>query len=256
MTGSIRADGGDGGNATGAGQGGAGGAGSGGGIRLVATAIAGNGALSAQGGIGPTQDNGLSPVFSPAGNGGNGRIRLEAETLLRTAASTPAHSFSAPQPAFVAGIPTLRISSVAGVEAPASPTGNADIVLPESLVNPVALEVETSGVPLGTTVSIAIRPAIGDAAVFVTDALAGTEAAATATAQVNLPDGPSVILATVSYTLTEAVAMQSPYKELSGEDDLIERIVMETAPDGSLRRTAVTHSGRELDLEAVASLWR
>jgi hypothetical protein len=177
---------------------------------------------------------------------------MEAETFTRTAASTPVHTFGEPGAVFVAGLPSLRITKVAGVDAPVSPTGNADIALPEDTVNPVAVDVATTGVPLGNTVSVTVTPAYGAASTHISNALAGTEADATAIAHVTLPPGPSTLLATVSYSVPEGVAMQSPYRELSGEDDLIERISLQAGPDGSLRRIAVTHSGREIDLSTVA----
>lgn len=253
VTGTIRADGGAGGLIAGAGVGGAGGGGSGGAIRLIATGIAGNGAISAAGGAaqrsGTPQDS-----YYTGGAGGAGRIRLEAETYTRTAATTPVHSFGAPGPVFVAGLPSLRISKVAGVDAPAAPTGNADIALPEDTVNPVTVEVATTGVPLGNTVTITVTPAYGATSSHVSNALAGSEESATATASVTLPAGPSTLLATVSYSVPESVAMQSPYRELSGPDDLIERIALQAMPDGSQRRIATTRAGREIDLSAVPGL--
>lgn len=253
VTGAIRADGGAGGTIAGAGVGAAGGGGSGGAIRLIATSLSGNGTISAAGGNAQrsgTPDN----SYFVGGAGGVGRIRLEAETFTRTAATTPAHSFGAPGPVFVAGLPTLRISKVAGVDAPVAPTGNADIALPEDTANPVEVEVSTTGVPLGNTVTITVTPAYGATSSHVSNALAGSEDDATATASVTLPAGPSTLLATVSYSVPESVAMQSPYRELSGQDDLIERIALQAMPDGSQRRIATTRAGREIDLSAVPGL--
>jgi hypothetical protein len=251
VTGAIRANGGAGGQTAGAGVGAAGGGGSGGAIRLVATTISGNGEISAAGGTAQTTGN--VHVINNGGAGAPGRIRLEAESLLRTAASTPAHTFGAPGPIFVAGMPTLQITRVGGIDAPAAPTGNADVVLPEGTANPVEVEVSTSGVPLGNTVTVKVTPAFGDTTSHVSNALSGSEATATATASVTLPAGPSTLLATVSYSVPESLAKQSPYRDLSGEDDLIATITMEALPDGSLRRIATTRSGRQIDISTIAA---
>lgn len=247
MSGFLHANGGAGGAIGGAGVGGSGGSGSGGGIRLVATTLAGNGAISAQGG---------APVASgieQGGYGGVGRIRLEAENFTRIATSTPAHTFGPPGPVFVAGMPTLRIASVGGTAAPAEPTGNADITLPEGTTNPVAVDVATSGVPVGNTVTIVVTPAYGPTTSHVSNALSGTPQNATANASVTLPSGPSTLMATVSYSVPAAVAKQSPYRELSGEEDLIERVALEARPDGSMRRVGTTRTGREIDLSNVVA---
>lgn len=250
VPGAILANGGAGGTIAGTGVGAAGGGGSGGGIRLIATHLTGNGTISATGGAGQT--SGTPHPNNNGGNGAVGRIRLEAEIFTRIAASTPPHSFGEPGPVFVAGLPTLRISKVAGIDAPAEPTGNADIALPEETVNPVEVEVATTGVPLGNTVTITVTPAFGATGSFLSTALSGSVEDATATAQVTLPTGPSALLATVSYDVPAEVAQQSPYRELSGEGDPITRIALQTGPDGALRRTATTRSGREIELTGVA----
>ncbi|MDZ4350343.1 MAG: hypothetical protein U1A22_12500, partial [Xanthomonadaceae bacterium] len=106
VTGTIRANGGRAGLAAGSGTGAIGGGGSGGSIRLIASALAGNGALTATGGLGATSEPNIG------GPGAVGRIRLEAETMTRTAGTTPQFSFAAPGPVFLAGMPSLRIESV------------------------------------------------------------------------------------------------------------------------------------------------
>jgi hypothetical protein len=251
VSGAIRANGGAGGTIAGAGVGGAGGGGSGGAIRLIATTITGNGAISAAGGAGQTSVP--SNDLYRGGNGAPGRIRFEAETYTRTAASTPEHSFGTPGPAFVAGLPTLRISKVAGVDAPAAPTGNADIALPETTTNPVPVQVATTGVPVGNTVTVVVTPTFGATTSHISNALSGTADNATADVNVTLPPGPSTLLATVTYSVPASLAKQSPYRELSGEDDPIERVAMEARSDGSLRRTGITRDGREIDLSNVVA---
>ncbi len=58
------------------------------------------------------------------------RIRLKADIFTLTATIFPAPSLSEPGELIVAGLPTLRIASVAVADAPVSSTGYADITLP------------------------------------------------------------------------------------------------------------------------------
>src|SRR5690606_17066990 len=159
ITGTIRANGGRGGDVGNAynTSGTPGGGGSGGGIRLIATTLSGNGGITATGGRGGNWSNSNTGT-----NGGVGRIRLEADTLTRTAGTNPAFSQGLPGPLVVTGMPRLRIASVAGIAAPAEPTGGADIVLPEDALDPLEVIVETTNVPLGNTVSIIVTPPTGN----------------------------------------------------------------------------------------------
>jgi len=182
---------------------GSGGGGSGGAIRIMATTIKGNGAINANGrGI---STNGTSSYSNETGgSGGAGRVRLEAENILRTAATTPVYSFSAtPKDIFVAGLPGLVITRVAGVDAPASPSGSADIVLAEDTANPVLVEFSAHGVPVGNTVTLTLTPTYGVVTKVTSDALAGSDQAATAKVSVDIPSGPSTLSASVSFTVTE-----------------------------------------------------
>src|SRR5262249_11051638 len=138
-----------------------------------------------------------------------GRIRLEYETTTRTAASNPVHTTLTPGqpvgPVFVAGTPTLTISSVAGVSAPANPTGNADITLASSTPNPVTVVFTAAGVPVGNIVQLTVIPAFGNVTTVVSPALAGSSAGSTASVSVNLPVGPSVLQAQTTFTVVAAL---------------------------------------------------
>jgi len=237
LTGSILSNGGRSGNVSGPLSGGPGGGGSGGGIRIVATTISGNGTIRALGAGGGT---GISSRLG--GAGGTGRIRLEADNFLRQANSSPAFVFSAPDTVFVAGLPTLSITSVAGVPAPAQPTGNADIALPSATPNPVAVDFATTGVPVGNTVTLKVIPANAAPVIAVSDALVGSEASATASATVDLPDGPSVLSATVSFTVT---ASAGDAMRRFAEGERVERVVLAAAPSGRSTTTLVTVSGKQ-----------
>lgn len=253
VTGTISANGGASGSTAGDGLGATGGSGSGGAIRIVATAIAGNGAISAiSGGVGGGANVYTGSVQYRATAGGTasgGRIRLEAETFTRTATSTPAHSFGSPSSVFVAGLPTLRITSVAGVAAPASPTGNADITLPSTTPNPVTVEFATTGVPVGNTVTLKVSPAYGTATTVVSPAVTGSTAAGTASVSATLPSGPSVLSATTTYTIVTAMGEAL---SIYAQGETVEKVRLTTTMNGPTLATLITKSGKEFEVPHAA----
>lgn len=244
VTGSILANGGAGGdlganyNATGVGT--VGGGGSGGAIRLVATTLTGNGPISAIG-----AGTGLHPNIGNQGTSGVGRIRLEAEIFSRTAVTTPPYTTSAPRALGLTDVPTIRIASVAGISAPAQPTGSADIVLPTNAPATVPVVIETANVPLGTTVNIVTTPPSGSPSTTVSTALAGTVALASASANINLVDGPSVLLATVSFSV--AGAEQQTLSQFTDGEPVVS-VELAAGTDGGGSTILVTQSGRRVML--------
>ena len=256
LTGSVLANGGNSGDESGQGTGGTGGGGSGGAIRIVATTIAGNGPLSANGGtVGAATGAGgcgavTFPCFDAGGAGAVGRIRLVAEIFTRTATSTPAHTFSAPGTVFVAGLPTLRITSVAGTTAPATPTGIADITLPTTTTQPVTIAFETTGVPVGNNVKLTVVPAYGAPVTAVSNALSGSTATANSTATVTLPTGPSSLTAQTTYTITVAMG-----KALSmfAQGEVVERVAVVANPGKENAYKLITVTGKEFEV-ALARL--
>jgi len=237
VNGSIRANGGNAGAAAGAGTGGMGGGGAGGGIRLIATTLSGNGAITATGG------KGVSTDFTHGGGAAPGRIRLEAQTMSRTAATTPQFSFATPGAVFLAGTPSLRIASVAGIEAPLVPTGSADIVLPVDQPNPVQVVVAAVNVPLGNTATITLTPATGNASSVITNALDGTVAQSSASAQIDIPGGPNTLLASISFTVTEA---QSMALQGATDGEPVREVRLLASLTGASQTVLVTASGREI----------
>ncbi len=250
ITGGIYANGGWGGNTSGDQVGSPGGGGSGGGIRIVASTITGNGPIQAVAG------GALSSGYGYAAGGeagGNGRIRLEAETFTRTAASSPTHEFGPPGPVFIAGLPTLRIASVAGVAAPAEPTGNADITLPSTTTNPVTVVFQTTGVPVGNTVKLTVKPATGAATSAISPALVGTTDSATASVDINLAGGPSILEATTAYTIVAAVGDALGAQYAKGER--VEKIELAAIVGGPSTATLITVSGKRYPMVApIAAL--
>ncbi len=242
VTGSIVANGGGGGNVgnnfTEGGN--TGGGGSGGGIRLIASTLSGNGAITATGGRSGRWANNAPNDF-----GGVGRIRLEAETLTRTAATSPPYTQSTPGALVISGVPTIRIASVGGQSAPAEPTGNSDIVLPTDAPNPVAVGLVATDVPLGTTINVIVAPPHGPPVTSVSGGLQGTIDESTATASISLPEGPSVLLATLSFSTTEA--QQEALSRYSGGEPVMS-VELATNATGAQQTTLVTASGRRVAL--------
>ncbi len=242
ITGSILANGGNGGNSSGVNTGSTGAGGSGGAIRIVATTISGNGTISATGGSRGSLSGASGLFYHNAGSGSSGRIRLEAESITRTASSNPGHTFGAPGAVFVAGLPRLRITSVAGVTAPTEPTGNADITLPASTANPVTVAFATTGVPVGNTVTLTVTPANAAPTSVVSPALTGTTDNATASVQVNLPGGPSTLQATTTYTIVASLGDMLGTQFAKGER--VEKIEVSASMQGPSTVTLITVSGK------------
>ena len=238
MTGTVNANGGSGGDSAGSGAGAPGGGGSGGAIRILATTIAGGGTISAVGGS--------SSFF---GTGSVGRIRFEAESFTRptSAVTTPSASApvagTAPGPVFVAGTPTLTISSVAGVSAPVAPTGNADITLASNTPNPV------TGVPVGNTVQLTLTPAFGSRSSVISPALVGSTASATASVQITLPIGPSVLSAQTTFTIVAALG--DLLRNFAG-NERVEKVTLVATLGGPSKVKLITVSGKEYDAPAEA----
>ncbi len=263
ITGGIYAQGGWSGYTDGDGRGAVGGAGSGGAIRLVGTTIAGNGTIYAGPGAvgwytgwdGQQRDNAgstASPSYYVGGRNGEGsvgRIRLEAETFTRTAASTPTHSFGAPGPIFISGMPTLKIASIAGVAVPDQPSGVSDVNLPATTANPVAVTFATTAVPVGNTIKLTVTPASGSVTSATSGALSGTTDAATASVNITLPQGPSTLLATVTYTVVAALGdALSTY----ADNERVEKVQLMASLDGKEQRVRlITVSGKEFLVPAA-----
>lgn len=240
VTGAIYASGNASGASSGAGCGGTGGGGGGGAVRIVATTIAGNGAINAVGaGVGGTNCGGTGGI------GGSGRIRLEAENITRTASTNPGYAFAAPGTVFVPGLPTLKITDVAGAPVPASPTGNADVSLPADIANPVTVGLAATGIPLGTTITLTVKPSRGQVSTTNSTALAGAVESSTATASVTLPPGPSVLSATTSYTLTAAAG---DALSMFAKGERVEKVELLAGINGTSTVTLVSVSGKRYTL--------
>ncbi len=222
ITGSITANGGAGDNY-------AQGAGSGGAIRLMATTIMGNGTISAKGGS-------LSYLIK----GGEGRIRLEADTNTFSAGTDPAYTTGAPGSVFMTNVPTLSIASIAGFNTPPTPGGSysqPDILLPGTTTNPVTVHISATNIPVVTTVTVTVTPQYGSAS-SVNTTLSGTDASSTADANVNLSTQYSNVI-TAQATFQIVIAMYY-------DNEKIEKVRVATTMGKGSEVTYITEKGREI----------
>lgn len=246
LTGAINANGGNGVLSGGTGCGGGGGGGSGGAIRIVATMIQGNGAINANGGAASASCAGGGGAES-SGAGGAGRIRLESDAITRTSATSPAFTFlnttNTMPVIFVAGLPTLFITNIAGVAVPAQPTGNADVTLPSTTANPVNVVFTTTGVPAGNTIKLTLVPPSGAVTTVVSPALVGDTTSATASVNITLPNGPSTLQATVTYNIVLAMGEAL---SVYAQGERVEKITLaSTLGSKESTVTLITVSGKE-----------
>ncbi|MGE0331397.1 MAG: hypothetical protein AB7P37_11950 [Ramlibacter sp.] len=242
VTGSIFAYGGSSGQPAGTGAGSYGGGGSGGAIRLIATTLAGNGTINASYGCQYYNTaNGTTNCNSHRHQGGRGRIRFEAETLTFNGTVRPVASVGVPGPITIPNAPSIRIASIGGSSVPATPTGNADVTLPANITNPVTVNFETANVPTGNTIKLRVVPAYGDSVEVLSPAITGTAASGATSVSVNLPQGPSVLQAITSFTVTVA---QAEALQHFAQNERVEKVELIAAVGGATRAELVTASGK------------
>lgn len=250
-TAQILANGGSGATVGGVGAGSAGGGGSGGTIRLIASTLVSDGRLNATGGPGGSQESDTGASNYGAGAGGTGRIRVEADTITRLVGniSPQASQSTTPGSVFVTGLPTLRIAKVAGQSVPGQPTGTRDVVLDAAVQNPVVVDVETTGIPAGNTVVVAVTPPSALPYSKRTPALVGDSNLATASVQIDIPTGDSVLSATTTYQIVAALGDSLSRYAMGERVDSVRLSATMAGPD---RVTLITVSGKEFDLPPAA----
>jgi hypothetical protein len=237
--GEIEAEGGYGSDGDISGGGGPGGGGSGGAIRLVANTISGTAELNVSGG-----ETGASGI--QLGLGSHGYVRVEAPEQSNLNAITPFPiSQALPNSAIPANPPRLRIASVGGVAAPASPVGSfhaaPDLMVPASQANPISVAIEAINVPVGTVVQVTVIPVNGTRATVDADPLAGTATSSTATASVDLPAETSAVVATAEINL-----LTSRAAPLFIDGERVDRLVVAAAIGSQSEVTYITKSGKRI----------
>lgn len=245
VTGAITANGGKGGNSSSSGYyAGGGGGGSGGSIKLMAKTISGEGSISASGGAGGTGS-------SIGGAGGSGRIRFEADLVTRTAVTTPVNTYGYPVTVFVTNIPTLKITSVGGVNVPDNPSGkygSPDVTLPLTTTNPVTVNISATNIPVGTQVTVTSTPEYG-ASTSTTGSLTGTDVSSSTSVSITLSTSYQCIL-TAQATFTLQTAMYY-------DDEKIEKVRVATKMGSGSEVVYITEKGKEIKSdELMARLMR
>jgi hypothetical protein len=223
-----------------------GGGGSGGAIKLMADRITGEGTISASGGSGGPSN----PGTYAGGTGSVGRIRLEANTVTRTAATTPGYTYGHPGTVFIANVPALRITAVGGMNVPENPSGqygSPDIVLPSSTTNPVTVDISATNIPVGTQVTVRATPEYGTATSVTSTGLTGTDASSTTSVSITISTSyQSILMAQATYTLQAS---------LYWDDEKIEKVRVAATLGGESEAVYITESGREIKAgELIAKL--
>ena len=181
------------------------------------------------------------------GFGGGGFIRIEAfdRNSFTPSGSTAPISYGLPGAVTVANAPRLRIASIGGIATPASPLGSPlglpDVTLPAAQSNPVSVTVEATNVPLSTTVQVAVIPSAGTRASYPCGQLGGSDTLSAGTANVTLPAGMSVVVATAVIDTTIAGVGPS---FMDGER--VTRMEVAATLGGVSHITYVTASGKRI----------
>lgn len=219
-----------------------GGAGSGGAIRLVANSMSGNVSMDVRGSTNQT--------------GSAGRVRIETSNASGLSPSvSPSNSpdifsLATPNPVFPAAIPKLRITSIGGqaINNPSnSPHGNPDITIPQTLPNPVTINVAGENIPVGTFVRLIVTPQYGSSISTTKGApLSGTTASSTASDYMNIPSGLSLITAVCEFDITTPFAGYQPIY-INGER--VQKIEVSANVNGQSEVTYITKSGKRVKAE-------
>lgn len=240
LTGSIISNGGKGADAS-AGYAGGGGGASGGAIKLMADTITGSGTISAIGGALGAK-TGLYGY--DGGAGGSGRIRFESNSVTGSINTTPANTHSPLGNVFIPNIPTLKITSIGGVNVPANPTGTygiPDVTLP-STTNPVTLVVSATNIPVSTHVTVIAIPQYGISSSGDGN-LSGTDTSSTASISLSIDTTyECILMAQVTYTVQTAMYY---------EGEKIEKVRVASAIGGKSQAVYITEKGREIPAEML-----
>jgi len=134
--------------------------------------------------------------------------------------------------------PTAGPDSGVVKTSPANPTGNADITF-QTGTTTATVSLLATDIPSGSVADVHVIPASGAARTKVLSS--AFTSGLTATATVTLSPGNNVLLAAVTYTVTEVIAMNLP--QFNGE--YVAKIRVEGGMDGKSQVTYITASGKE-----------
>jgi hypothetical protein len=221
---------------------GCGGGGSGGAVRLVATTMAGNGKISVAGALATPWPHCRDYTYENPPNGGDGWSRMESEFALRPVAGLP-------QPIFIPNSPSLRFVSVGGNAVPAIPGGESDVVLPQALPNPVPVVLGTTAVPVGSVIHVRQSPRLGMATAIDAPPTTGTDASATTSVGINIPEGHSTLSASVSFAITVA---QGDALSRFAQGERVEKVTLTATMGQGSTALLETGSGKTFEVPADA----
>jgi len=126
--------------------------------------------------------------------------------------------------------------------------GNApDIPFATAPTNPVTVGLQASNIPLDTMVTVILTPESGVSSTAQSTPLAGALASSTATASVTLPQGRSLLNATVTIDISASTASLSP-KFIDGER--VQRVEIAAAYGAGSQITYITESGKRIGRRA------
>jgi len=217
--------------------------GSGGGIRLLAPQLLGQGVLSA-----------VVGAHSQLDHIGDGYIRLDADDdqFRGYLLGSWSRGFNA-----ILALPSnanvrLAIQSIAANGVPLNPTGalaTPDVIIPAQQANLVPVVVTYANIPLNTTITVVANPANAPAVV----ATAMTDASGTATLTLALPRGGGTIYARAVVPVASGLAslkgtkQKAPYYAATGltaEGEGFGKMEITAGPGGRQVTTYITDSGK------------
>lgn len=237
LTGSIQAKGGNSGSHATTGcantgtptYGGTGGGGAGGAIRILASAFSGNGSVNVAGGAA-----GCTGSLNSGGNGAPGYAAIDVVTGGTFSLST---------------LPNLYFTSIGGVAVPPNPTGRGDVEIPNTVTNPVTVNIAASGIPLGTVVKVILNQPYGVNITADSSPLTGTVQSSTATASISIPIGSTVMMASTTYTLTLAMG---DAMSIYAKGERVGKVRLSAAIGSQPMATLITISGKEYEVPHAA----
>lgn len=235
LSGSILAKGGNSGTNNGAGcnggttYGGTGGGGGGGGIRILASSFTGNGTVNVAGGIPACANN-----WFTGGNGAPGYAAIDVVAGGTFSLNT---------------LPNLYFTSIGGVAVPPNPTGRGDVEIPNTVTNPVTVNIAASGIPVGTVVKVILNQPYGENITADSSPLTGTTQSSTASATINIPIGSTVMMASTTYTLTLAMG---DAMSIYAKGERVEKVRLSAAIGSQPMATLITISGKEYEVPHAA----
>jgi hypothetical protein len=213
-----------------------GGAGSAGAIKLMATTVTGSGTMDASSAV-----------------GGYGRTRVESYNLSLFGTANPGFTYGIPGSVFGSAPPSIAITSIGGINTPASPAGSyttADITLPNTTTNPVPVGISATNIPTGTSFIVKVIPqgwkntTLASDLPPVTTTLSGTDASSSGTVNITIP----TTCTTVGLVCTSVIVVQATFTvtAFNYNGDEINAVRVASSTNGTSELFYITKTGKEV----------